>query len=128
VTLDLREIGQTVDELGNTTSYGRGPLEPDWSFTSNPEAMRVIERAARHMANKYDSTRTIEEEDAYQEGLILVATHPLLQACFTDPSVGLGALYYRLVQQLTTKVRSEANRRTKQTSYEANLEALGEAA
>jgi hypothetical protein len=127
VTLDLREIGQTVDELGNTTSYGKGPLEPNWDFTANPEAMRVVERAARHIGNKYDRTRTIEGEDAYQEGLILVATHPLLQACFTDPNVGLGALYHRLVQQLTTKVRSEANRRAKHTSFEVNAEAFGDA-
>jgi hypothetical protein len=128
MTLDLREIGETVDELGNTTSFGEGPLEPNWDFTANPEAMKVIERAAKRMANKYESTRTIEEEDAYQEGLILVATHPRLQECFTNPAVGLGALYTRLVQRLTHKVETEAKRRSKTTSYEANAEALSEGA
>jgi len=76
------------------------------------------------MAGKYDSTRTIEQDDAYQEGLILVATHPLLQQCFTDPTVGLGALYHRLVQQLTTKVRTEANRRTQHLSFEETVEKI----
>lgn len=99
----------------------------DWSFTSDPEAMKVIERAARRMANQYESTRTIEAEDARQEGMVLVATHPRLQECFADPNLGLGVLFTRLVQRLTHKVETEAKRRVKTKSYEANLEALGAA-
>lgn len=96
----------------------------DWSFMANPEAVRVVERAARHMSGKYESTRTIEQEDAYQEGLILVATHPRLQECFTNPAIGLGALYTRLVQRLTHRVETDANHRSRSKSWEVNQEQL----
>lgn len=91
----------------------------DWSFTSNPEVMKVIERAAWRMANQYESTRTIEYEDAHQEGLILVATHARLRECLTDPGLGLGVLHTRLTQRLVHKVETEAKRRSGQLSYEA---------
>ncbi|MEN8652881.1 hypothetical protein ABCR94_20385 [Streptomyces sp. 21So2-11] len=100
----------------------------DWSFTGGPEAMKAIERAARHMAFKYESSQTIEHDDAYQEGLILTATHPRLRECFSDPNIGLGVLHHRLIQLLTTRVRTEAKHRSGTRSWEANqagLEAMG---
>ncbi|USH44630.1 hypothetical protein SEA_BROPLEASE_45 [Streptomyces phage BroPlease] len=90
----------------------------DWSVLADPEVVKVVERAARHMADKYASSVTIEQEDARQEGLILVATHPRLRECFTNPDVGLGALHHRLVQLLTTQVRTEAKYRSRSSSYE----------
>ncbi|MFJ6680618.1 hypothetical protein [Streptomyces werraensis] len=100
----------------------------DWSFASDPEVLKVVERAAWHMANKYDSSRTIEREDAYQEGLVLLATHPRLRECITSPDLGLGVLYTRLVQRLTHRVETEAKHRSGTKSWEVNqaqLEAQG---
>jgi len=97
----------------------------DWTPLQDPEVLKAVERAAWSIASKYENTRTIEREDAYQEGLILVATHPALKECFKNPDLGLGALYTRLVQRLTHKVETEARHRSRTKSYEANLEALG---
>ncbi|MFE0964031.1 MULTISPECIES: hypothetical protein [Streptomyces] len=91
----------------------------DWSLSNNPEVLATIERAARHMADKYASSVTIEKDDAFQEGLILVATQRRLRECLHDPALGLGVLYHRLVQHLTTKVRTEAKHRSRSSSYEA---------
>ncbi|MFI5863591.1 hypothetical protein [Streptomyces sp. NPDC051546] len=120
MTLNIIEITNAYDSAEEARA--------DWSFTLNREAMRVVERAAWHMADKYDSTRTIEREDAYQEGLALMATHPRLRECLTDPSVGLGALHTRLIQRLTHRVETEAKHRSNTKSWEVNqdqLEAMG---
>ncbi|KPC89328.1 hypothetical protein ADL35_02515 [Streptomyces sp. NRRL WC-3753] len=90
----------------------------DWSVLQDPEVVKVVERAARHMADKYASSVTIEQEDARQEGLILVATHPRLRECLHNPDVGLGVLHHRLVQLLTTRVRTEAKHRSGHSSFE----------
>ncbi|WJN62822.1 hypothetical protein [Streptomyces phage phiScoe2] len=95
----------------------------DWSwYEPGNEADKVIERAARHIANKYDDTKTTEYEDAYQDGLILVATRRNLRSAVSEP----GLLYSRLVQDLTDKNKQSATKRTrsKMTSYEDNLAKL----
>ncbi|AFV51362.1 hypothetical protein FDG66_gp42 [Streptomyces phage phiCAM] len=99
------------------------PPAADWSwYEPDGEIDKVIQRAARHIANKYDDTRTTEYEDAYQDGLIFVATRRNLRAAFGEP----GLLYSRLVQDLTDKNKQTATKRShsKMTSYEDNLAKL----
>ncbi|QPB09955.1 hypothetical protein CPT_Sitrop_040 [Streptomyces phage Sitrop] len=99
------------------------PPAADWSwYEPGNEIDKVITRAARHIANKYDDTKTTEFEDAYQDGLIFVATRKNLRAAFGEP----GLLYSRLVQDLTDKNKQSATKRShsKMTSYEANLTKL----
>ncbi|WMI33365.1 hypothetical protein SEA_PROVOLONE_45 [Streptomyces phage Provolone] len=99
------------------------PPVADWSwYEPGNEVDKVIERAARHIANKYDDTKTTEYEDAYQDGLIFVATRRNLRAALGEP----GLLYSRLVQDLTDKNKQSATKRTvkRMTSYEANLAKL----
>lgn len=99
------------------------PPAADWSwYEPGNEIDRVISRAARHIANKYDDTRTTEYEDAYQDALVFVATRKNLRSAFGEP----GLLYSRLVQDLTDKNKQTATKRTrsKMTSYEDNLAKL----
>ncbi|MFD7976691.1 hypothetical protein [Streptomyces sp. NPDC059071] len=105
-------------DMEETTAETAEAAYADWSRTQDPEVLKVVERAAWHMADKYGSTRTIERDDAIQEGLVLVATHRRLSECIDDPELGPGVLYHRLVQLLTTKVRTEAKHRSRSTSYE----------
>ncbi|WJN63375.1 hypothetical protein [Streptomyces phage phiScoe55] len=99
------------------------PPAADWSwYEPGNEIDKVITRAARHIANKYDDTRTTEFEDAYQDGLVFVATRTNLRRAFGEP----GLLYSRLVQDLTDKNKQSATKRShsRMTSYEANLTKL----
>ncbi|MEU8621448.1 hypothetical protein [Streptomyces sp. NPDC048623] len=105
-------------DIEETAATNAEAAYADWSRTRDPEVLKVVERAAWHMADKYGSTRTIERDDAIQEGLILVATNRRLAECLDDPELGPGVLYHRLVQLLTTKVRTEAKYRSRSTSYE----------
>lgn len=95
----------------------------DWSWHKpGDEVDKAITRAARHIANKYEDTRTTEFEDAYQDALVFVATRRNLRAALGEP----GLLYARLVQDLTDKNKQTATKRTraKVTSYEDNLTKL----
>jgi hypothetical protein len=95
----------------------------DWSwYEPGNEVDKVITRAARHIANKYDDTKTTEFEDAYQDGLIFVATRKNLRQALGEP----GLLYSRLVQDLTDKNKQSATKRSssRMTSYENNLTKL----
>ncbi|WJN63059.1 hypothetical protein [Streptomyces phage phiScoe3] len=108
-------------EIEPTTEVAQA--EADWSwYEPGNEIDKVISRAARHIANKYDDTKTTEYEDAYQDGLIFVATRRNLRAALGEP----GLLYSRLVQDLTDKHKQSATKRTraKVTSYEDNLAKL----
>ncbi|QEQ94076.1 hypothetical protein SEA_SAFTANT_44 [Streptomyces phage Saftant] len=108
-------------EIEPTTSVQQAAADWSWYEPGN-EADKVISRAARHIANKYDDTKTTEYEDAYQDGLIFVATRRNLRAALGEP----GLLYSRLVQDLTDKNKQSATKRTtkRMTSYEANLTKL----
>jgi hypothetical protein len=100
----------------------------DWSVLDDPETVKVAERAAYRLSQDYASTATIEYDDAYQEALITLAQKAhMVRGCLSDPNLGYGVLYTRLHQSLVKVVRTDASRRTKHTSYEANAEALGEA-
>lgn len=100
----------------------------DWSVLDDPETVKVAERAARKLSQDYADTGTIEYDDAYHEALIILATRArMVRGVLADPRLGYGVLYTRLHQHLVKVVRTEAGHRSKQTSYEANLEALGEA-
>ncbi|MGW4158672.1 hypothetical protein [Streptomyces sp. NPDC004788] len=105
-------------DMEDTTAETAEEAYADWSRVQDPTVRKVVERAAWHMADKYGSTRTIERDDAIQEGLILVATNRRLAECLDDPELGPGVLYHRLVQLLTTRVRTEAKHRSRSTSYE----------
>ncbi|WJN63220.1 hypothetical protein [Streptomyces phage phiScoe45] len=108
-------------EIEPTTSVEAALADWSWYEPGN-EADVVIMRAARHIANKYDDTKTTEYEDAYQDGLVLVATRRNLRSAVNEP----GLLYSRLVQDLTDKNKQSATKRTRSrmTSYEANLTKL----
>ncbi|AKY03799.1 hypothetical protein SEA_VERSE_44 [Streptomyces phage Verse] len=112
--MNFIEIEETTEVATPTT---------DWSwYEPGNEIDKVISRAARHIANKYDDTKTTEFEDAYQDGLVFVATRRNLRAAFGEP----GLLYSRLVQDLTDKNKQSATKRShsRMTSYEANLTKL----
>jgi hypothetical protein len=101
----------------------------DWSVLDDPEVVKVAERAAYRLGQEYADTGTIEYDDAFQEAVLILATKPhLVRDCLSDQTLGYGVLHKRLHQHLVKVVRGDAKRRTRQTSFEANLEALGEAA
>ncbi|WJN62976.1 hypothetical protein [Streptomyces phage phiScoe25] len=108
-------------EIEPTTSVEQAAVDWSWYEPGN-QADEVIWRAARHIANKYDDTKTTELEDAYQDGLIMVATRKNLRSAVGEP----GLLYSRLVQDLTDKNKQSATKRSRSrmTSYEANLQKL----
>lgn len=96
--------------------------KPDWSIVTE-ETDGIAQRAARKAADSYSAV--LEYEDAYQEALILLATRPGKARAALDK--GPGALYKWLTQRLRDTYLTKEKRRSKQVSYEANLEALGEA-
>ncbi|USH45881.1 hypothetical protein SEA_VIEENROSE_46 [Streptomyces phage VieEnRose] len=93
----------------------------DWSFLTDDTKMSVVDKAARSIARKYEDTRTTEFDDAYQDALELMATHPVLQGDL-EP----GVLYTRLTQRLTHRYEADARRRSpsKTTSWELNNDKL----
>lgn len=109
-----------IIEVTNAYDSAEGALA-DWSFTENEEVMGVVERAARSIARKYEDSRTVEYDDAYQEALSLMATHRVLRNYDT-----LGILYHRLTQRLTHVYETEAKRRStsKTVSWEQNNDKL----
>ncbi|WP_329022470.1 MULTISPECIES: hypothetical protein [Streptomyces] len=95
----------------------------DWTVLT-PEVTALAGRAARRIADGYEDTLTMEYEDARQEALIILATKPhMVSQCLTEPSLGLGVLYHRLVLDLVDRVKTEATRRIWHTSYEAACDA-----
>ncbi|MER6231710.1 hypothetical protein ABT169_21545 [Streptomyces sp. NPDC001616] len=95
----------------------------DWSVITE-EVAGIAQRAARKAADSYPSV--LEYEDAYQDALVLLATRP--EHAKTALRLGPGALYRWLTQRLRDAHLTKEKRRSKQVSYEANLEALGEGA
>ncbi|RPF45771.1 hypothetical protein EDD96_2335 [Streptomyces sp. Ag109_G2-6] len=92
----------------------------DWRVLDLPEVVALAGRAARRIADGYEDTLTMEYEDARQEALIILATKPqMVNECLADPALGLGVLYHRLVLDLVDRVKTEARRRIRHTSYEA---------
>jgi hypothetical protein len=112
VTLNLIEVefSETAEE------------RPDWSVITD-ETDGIAQRAARKAAENYPSV--LEYEDAYQDALVLMATRPSKARAALD--LGPGALNRWLTQRLRDQHLTGEKRRSKQVSYEANLEALGEA-
>ncbi|QDP44249.1 hypothetical protein KGG70_gp35 [Streptomyces phage Celia] len=98
----------------------------DWSFATDPQVLGVIERAARSIARKYEDNRTTEFDDAYQEGLVLVATRRDLQEAVARIADEPGLLHTRLVRDLTDKYKREAEKRvpSRLTSWELNNDKL----
>ncbi|MEX1655486.1 hypothetical protein ABZ960_20255 [Streptomyces pseudovenezuelae] len=94
----------------------------DWSIVTE-EADGIAQRAARKAADSYPAV--LEYEDAYQEALILLATRPGQARAALD--MGPGTLHKWLTQRLRDAFLASEKRRSKQVSFEANLEALGEA-
>ncbi|MGW8743578.1 hypothetical protein [Streptomyces sp. NPDC055794] len=96
----------------------------DWRVLDLPEVVALAGRAARRIADGYEDTLTMEYDDARQEALIILATKPgMVNECLADPNLGLGVLYHRLYLDLTDRVKTEAKRRIRHTSYEAACEA-----
>jgi len=94
----------------------------DWSVLDRPGVLALAGRAARRIADGYEDTLTMEYDDARQEALILLATKPaMVSECLSNPALGLGVLYHRLVLDLVDQVKTEAGRRIRHTSYEAAL-------
>jgi hypothetical protein len=92
----------------------------DWQFLDLPEVVSLTGRAARRIADGYEDTLTMEYDDARQEALLILATKPaMVSECLSDPNLGLGVLYHRLVLDLIDRVKTEARRRIRHTSYEA---------
>jgi hypothetical protein len=120
VTLNWTPLEGTEYEVAEV------PPESDWSFLEDPEAMKVVERAARSIAEKYTSTATTEYDDAYQDGLMLMATNAGLRRTLADSTLGYGALYRALCQDLINKHKYEAEKRSpaRLTSWESNAEKL----
>ncbi|ATI18746.1 hypothetical protein SEA_DAUDAU_45 [Streptomyces phage Daudau] len=96
--------------------------KPDWSIVTE-ETDGIAQRAARKAADSYSSV--LEYEDAYQEALLLMATRPSKARAALE--TGPGALNRWLTQRLRDAFLTKEKHRSKQVSYEANLEALGEA-
>ncbi len=96
----------------------------DWRVLDLPEVVALAGRAARRIADGYEDTLTMEYEDARQEALIILATKPaMVNECLADPNLGLGVLYHRLVLDLVDRVKTEARRRIRHTSYEVACDA-----
>ncbi|NWF28275.1 hypothetical protein HW130_18705 [Streptomyces sp. PKU-EA00015] len=92
----------------------------DWRVLDLPEVVALAGRAARRIADGYEDTLTMEYDDARQEALIILATKPaMVNECLSDPDLGLGVLYHRLVLDLIDRVKTEAKHRIRHTSYEA---------
>ncbi|WP_436739897.1 hypothetical protein [Streptomyces sp. BBFR102] len=95
----------------------------DWSIITE-EVSGIAQRAARKAADSYPSV--LEYEDAHQDALILLATRPSQARAALN--LGPGTLYRWLGQRLRDAHLTREKRSSKQVSYEANLEALGEGA
>jgi DNA-directed RNA polymerase specialized sigma24 family protein len=95
----------------------------DWSVLEYPGVRTVARKAASRVATDYSDLAAVDFDDLYQEALILLATNGEAQDCLGDPDLGLGVLYHRIVRDLEDKVRPEAKRHTRQTSYDAIVDA-----
>ncbi|WP_420312523.1 hypothetical protein ACOB87_37795 [Streptomyces sp. YS-B37] len=95
---------------------------PDWSVV-NEETDGIAQRAARKAADSYPSV--LEYDDAYQDALVLMATRPGKARAALD--LGPGALSRWLTQRLRDQHLTKEKHRSKQVSFEANVEAFGEA-
>ncbi|MFF4054583.1 hypothetical protein ACFYZ0_02165 [Streptomyces sp. NPDC001708] len=95
----------------------------DWTLASDPDVQAIAGRASRRASTSYGLT--LEPDDAYQEALLAIATMP--RRANEAYAKGPGALYQWVGQRLRDKLLTEVKHRSKQVSYEANLDALGEA-
>lgn len=93
----------------------------DWSVVTE-ETDGIAQRVARKAAESYPTA--LEYDDARQEALLLMASRP--DQARAALALGPGALYHWLTQRLRDGFLTQEKRRSKQVSYEANLEALGE--
>ncbi|AVO22528.1 hypothetical protein PBI_PAEDORE_45 [Streptomyces phage Paedore] len=100
----------------------------DWSFVETGIYDRPIEAAARAVSR--DRGGVVEFDDMKQEAIIYAASRSAEMRRYHRPdgTVDEGKLYKRLYSRLLNKTEREAGHAAKRTSYEANLEALGEGA
>jgi hypothetical protein len=91
----------------------------DWSVLDMPGVIEIAEQAARKISEQYELT--FEYDDAYQEALLILASKADM---VREQVVGghLGQLQFRLCQDLTDKVKTEAKHRTKHVSRERLIE------
>lgn len=84
-----------------------------WDLILDSKVMSVAACEARRIAAQYEDTATIEYEDALQEAIIILVTHPrMVSECLEDESLGYGVLATRLHQRLVKTVRTEAKKRS----------------
>lgn len=99
----------------------------DWGFVETGIYDRPIEAAARAVTR--DRGGIAEFEDLKQEAIIYAATRPAEMARYrkADGSTDEPKLYKRLYSRLLDKTDREAAHARERVSYEANIEAFGEA-
>jgi hypothetical protein len=114
VTLNLIEVTNAYDSAEEARA--------DWSIVTE-ETDGIAQRAARKAADNYPSV--LEYEDAYQDALVLMATRP--RQAQTALDLGPGALNRWLTQRLRDQHLTKEKHRSRQVSFEANVEAFGEA-
>jgi hypothetical protein len=119
VSLNLIEVTNAYDSAEEARA--------DWSFVEAGIYDRPIEAAARAVTR--DRGGVVDFEDMRQEAIIYAATRPAEMARYlkADGTIDEPKLYKRLYSRLLDKSDREAGHARKQVSYEANLEAFGEA-
>lgn len=97
----------------------------NWDVLLIPGVIEIAESAAYKMADQYGLT--FEYDDAFQEATILLATkHEMVRELMDKGEPGL--LHFRLVQDLTDLVKTEAKHRSNLVSSERLLEQREKAA
>lgn len=99
-------------------------MRGNFDYTSNKTVMDVIQQAARKTSRKFGG-RYMDVEDLVQEAHVMVSITTNLQSAIIAEEYGL--LQFRLEQDLTDRLDKEVRRHSKNVSYEAREEALGEA-
>lgn len=98
----------------------------DWSVLDLPSVKDGARSAAYAFARDYEGV--VEREDMEQELLVAFAERPkMVREVITEADNPAGVLNFRGYRILRDLHRTQATHRRKQVSYEANVEAFGEA-
>ncbi|MFC0622793.1 hypothetical protein [Kribbella deserti] len=106
------------------TAITKASAQPDWTFTTNPEALRAIEHAAYSIAFSPKYRDAIQAQDLHQEALIMVATNPELHGPIATGHIG--TMHSRLKHDLINHCATPARRQTLTVSYEQLWESYNE--